>query len=143
MDLLDLKTTSQFNGYRSYNGSFYFIGSHGYWWSASEDDSNLAWYRYLNFNYGNVYRFNYSKQKAFSVRCLKDGNTFKNKTEITTSEKASELVDKFSNECLLTISGGKVAALIAVDEIKKILYDQDSMIRYDYWFEVKKEIEKL
>ena len=58
-------------------------------------------------------------------------------------EKASELVDKFSNECLLTTDGGKVAALIAVDEIKRILYDQDSMIRYDYWFEVKKEIEKL
>ena len=58
-------------------------------------------------------------------------------------EKASELVDKFSNKCLLTTDGGKVAALIAVDEIKRILYDQDLMIRYDYWFEVKKEIEKL
>jgi hypothetical protein len=58
-------------------------------------------------------------------------------------EKAKELIDKFSNECLLTISGGKVAALIAVDEIKRILYDQDLMIRYDYWFEVKQEIEKL
>ena len=58
-------------------------------------------------------------------------------------EKASELVDKFSNECLLTTDGGKVAALIAVDEIKRILYDQDSMTRYDYWFEVKKEINKL
>jgi len=62
---------------------------------------------------------------------------------MTPREKASELVDKFSNKCLLTTDGGKVAALIAVDEIKRILYDQDSMIRYDYWFEVKKEIEKL
>ena len=62
---------------------------------------------------------------------------------ILPKEKAKELVDKFSNECLLTIGGGRVAALIAVDEIKRILYDQDSMIRYDYWFEVKQEIEKL
>jgi hypothetical protein len=62
---------------------------------------------------------------------------------MTPREKASELVDKFSNKCLLTTDGGKVAALIAVDEIKRILYDQDSMIRYDYWFEVKQEIEKL
>ena len=62
---------------------------------------------------------------------------------ILPKEKAKELVDKFSNECLLTIGGGRVAALIAVDEIKRILYDQDLMIRYDYWFEVKKEIEKL
>ena len=58
-------------------------------------------------------------------------------------EKAKELVDKFSNECLLTIDGSKVAALIAVNEIKTVLYTQDSMIRYDYWYEVKKEIHKM
>ncbi len=63
--------------------------------------------------------------------------------DMTPKEKAKELVDIFSNECLLTTDGGKAAALIAVDEIKRILYDQDLMIRYDYWFEVKKEIEKL
>mgnify|MGYP000102811078 CR=1 FL=1 len=40
---------------------------------------------------------------------------------MTPREKASELVDKFSNKCLLTTDGGKVAALIAVDEIKRIL----------------------
>jgi len=61
---------------------------------------------------------------------------------MTPKEKAQELVDKFSNKCLLTTDGGKVAALIAVDEIKRILYDQDSMIRYDYWFKVKQELNK-
>jgi len=63
--------------------------------------------------------------------------------DMTPKEKAKELVDTYSYACLLTTDGGKVAALIAVDEIKKILYSQDLMIRYDYWFEVKKEIEKL
>ena len=63
--------------------------------------------------------------------------------DMTPKEKAKELVDIFSNECLLTTDGGKAAALIAVDEIKKILYSQDLMIRYDYWFEVKQEISKL
>ena len=63
--------------------------------------------------------------------------------DMTPKEKAKELVDIFSNECLLTTDGGKAAALIAVDEIKRILYSQDLMIRYEYWFEVKKEIEKL
>jgi hypothetical protein len=38
---------------------------------------------------------------------------------MTPKEKAIELVDKFSNEILLTINGGKVAALIAVDEVLK------------------------
>jgi hypothetical protein len=68
---------------------------------------------------------------------------------MTPKEKAIELVDKFSNEILLTINGGKVAALIAVDEILnqynsgkfdyKILNEEET----DYWEEVKQEIEKL
>ena len=62
---------------------------------------------------------------------------------MTPKEKAKELVDTYSYACLLTTDGGKVAALIAVDEIKKILYNQDSMTQYDYWYEVKKEVEKL
>ena len=58
---------------------------------------------------------------------------------MTPEEKAIEIVDKFSNEILLTINGGKVAALIAVDEcLKTCVY---SMIYY--WQEVKHEIEKL
>ena len=77
---------------------------------------------------------------------------------MTPQEKAKQLVDKFSNECLLTTEGGKVAALIAVDEIIKQfvgVYDslkdagvldsasiQDSA-NYKYWQEVKQEIEKL
>ena len=69
---------------------------------------------------------------------------------MTPREKAKELIDKFSNECLLTISGGKVAALIAVDEIIKECYNwngsdnvQWETKRFDYWNEVKQEIEKL
>lgn len=62
-------------------------------------------------------------------------------------EKAKELVYKFypsvqwklgQENCL---GRAKQCALIMVDEIKRILYNQDLMIQYDYWFEVKKEIE--
>jgi ABC-type arginine/histidine transport system permease subunit len=59
-------------------------------------------------------------------------------------DKAKELVDKFSNEILLTINGGKVAALIAVDEI--LNNDNNLFNTYsqnDYWLQVKQEIEKL
>jgi ABC-type arginine/histidine transport system permease subunit len=58
---------------------------------------------------------------------------------MTPKEKAIELVDKFSNEILLTINGGKVAALIAVDEIIRVLQDEQDW----YWEEVQQEIEKL
>ena len=69
---------------------------------------------------------------------------------MTPKEKAKELVDRVSNECLLTTDGGKVAALIAVDEIIKECYNwngsdnvQWETNRFDYWNEVKQEIEKL
>lgn len=63
---------------------------------------------------------------------------------MTPKEKAIELVEKYENECLLTIDGGKVAALIVVDEIitqyNFMTPNPDAKI---YWVQVKKEIEKL
>jgi hypothetical protein len=82
-----------------------------------------------------------------------------NKQVMTPKEKAKELVDKFNPLSLRTISDfdtkvpeykGKECALIAVDEIIKVIpryeYGQgekvDSEI-YEYYQEVKQEIEKL
>jgi len=70
------------------------------------------------------------------------------KNTMTPQEKAKQLVDKFSNECLLKTEGGKVAALIAVDELIKSVPYFDNMHFFDegageYWVEVKQEIEKL
>jgi len=66
---------------------------------------------------------------------------------MTPKDKAIELVDKFSNEILLTINGGKVAALIAVDEILNIYQIKNAAFDFyevrNYWQEVKTEIEKL
>jgi hypothetical protein len=66
---------------------------------------------------------------------------------MTSKEKAIELVDKFSNEILLTINGGKVAALIAVNEILEVIifnkYDDKYWYEEEYWNEVKQEIELL
>jgi hypothetical protein len=59
-------------------------------------------------------------------------------------EKASELIVNYQTAVAsLDYNEAKQCSLIMVNEIKRILYDQDLMIRYDYWFEVKKEIEKL
>jgi hypothetical protein len=59
-------------------------------------------------------------------------------------EKASELIINYQTTVTsLDYNEAKQCALVMVDEIKRILYDQDLMIRYDYWFEVEKEIEKL
>ncbi len=60
-------------GWRDYDGTFSSVGSNGYWWSATEDNSNDAWSRDLDCSDGDVYRSSYhDKRNAFSVRCLGD-----------------------------------------------------------------------
>ena len=59
-------------GYRYYDGTFDDVGRDGVWWSATEDNSNYAWSRGLDYGSGGVYRNNSSRRDAFSVRCLGD-----------------------------------------------------------------------
>jgi uncharacterized protein (TIGR02145 family) len=59
-------------GLRNSFGTFFNVGNDGNWWSSTEDDTPSAWYRYLSYYYGNVYRYGYSKGSGFSVRCLRD-----------------------------------------------------------------------
>lgn len=61
---------------------------------------------------------------------------------MTPKEKATQLVNDFSNECLLTTEGGKVAALIAVNEIL-LATGLETKGRFEFYLEVKKEIELL
>ncbi|MFA4907062.1 MAG: fibrobacter succinogenes major paralogous domain-containing protein [archaeon] len=59
-------------GSRHYSGTYDYIGSYGYWWSAAEHDSGSAWYRDLNYNCSDVYRYYNGKRYGFSVRCVGD-----------------------------------------------------------------------
>jgi uncharacterized protein (TIGR02145 family) len=68
--------SSEFNalpgGYRNLDGSFFNIRFDALFWSATETAINYAWYRYLDFNNGNVGRFDNRKSVGASVRCLRD-----------------------------------------------------------------------
>jgi uncharacterized protein (TIGR02145 family) len=59
-------------GYRFGNSQFYDVGNNGDWWSSSENNTNNAWFRNLNYNYGHIRRYDYDKTFGFSVRCIKD-----------------------------------------------------------------------
>ena len=59
-------------GNRNNNGNFNNIGDFGCWWSSSENNTNNAWNRNLNYQNGKVNRNNNNKENGFSVRCLKD-----------------------------------------------------------------------
>ncbi len=59
-------------GRRNYNGDFYYVGNYASFWSATENGTDYAYYRYLNYYSENVFTYDYHKVNAFSVRCLKD-----------------------------------------------------------------------
>ncbi len=59
-------------GRRFIDGVYYSFGSYGYWWSASELDTDRAWSRFLYSNDDSVYGTSSSKSSGVSVRCLRD-----------------------------------------------------------------------
>jgi uncharacterized protein (TIGR02145 family) len=58
-------------GYRYNNGTFYFLGNIGVFWSSTED-SKVVWYRGLHYGNTKLHRFNIYKDFGYSVRCIKD-----------------------------------------------------------------------
>ena len=57
------------NGGRNTGGGFWGVGSFGYWWTATESNSNSAWYRSMHYV---LVRDSYDMSNGFSARCLRD-----------------------------------------------------------------------
>ena len=53
-------------------GNFRLINTYGTYWTASEYDSDHAWYVYMTANAPSVTKTYIKKAYAFSVRCVKD-----------------------------------------------------------------------
>lgn len=72
---LSLNNSSGFSalpgGYRNENG-FYGIAQSGFWWSATNDNTNFAWSRDMNYIDDEIDRVGFYKPAGFSVRCIKD-----------------------------------------------------------------------
>lgn len=61
-----------FGGYRDRNGEFNEIGNKGYYWSATDDVTALAWGYYFDNANGRVNRLEISKKDAIFCRCIKN-----------------------------------------------------------------------
>lgn len=60
-------------GCRSVFGTFYNIGTEGYWWSSSESIySAYFYYRVMHYDSSNVSNWYLSLQPGLSIRCLRD-----------------------------------------------------------------------
>jgi uncharacterized protein (TIGR02145 family) len=61
-------------GYRYSSGGYSYPGSYGYWWSATENISNVTngYYRLIYYYNASIYGSDISKASGLSVRCIKD-----------------------------------------------------------------------
>jgi uncharacterized protein (TIGR02145 family) len=57
-------------GSRASGGSFGIDGNYGYWWTATEYDSDNAYYRYMHYYDDFVDEYYYYKSYGLSVRCI-------------------------------------------------------------------------
>jgi|TARA_B100001964_G_C14225134_1_gene597252 hypothetical protein len=67
-------------GYRNNNGNYNNMGNNSYFWSSTENNSNNAWNRNLNYNNSDANRNNNNKKNGFSVRCVRDLKLFENRS---------------------------------------------------------------
>jgi uncharacterized protein (TIGR02145 family) len=59
-------------GCRDYDGTYYVIGSFGYWWSSTGFDIGAAWSRFIGYDGSGGYSYGRFEQDGFSVRCVKN-----------------------------------------------------------------------
>ncbi len=59
-------------GYIFDGGTFFFIGSYGFWWSSGSYDTTNAWFRFLYYDNAIANRSLNDKGSGFSVRCVKN-----------------------------------------------------------------------
>ncbi|TVQ89264.1 MAG: hypothetical protein EA393_07315 [Bacteroidetes bacterium] len=56
----------------SWGGALFFVGHSGYWWSATEANTDRAWRRSIYYSLSHVNFDPSDKESGFSVRCVRD-----------------------------------------------------------------------
>jgi uncharacterized protein (TIGR02145 family) len=58
-------------GSRNSDGTVGGVGNYGYWWSATESDTDFAWFRYMDYNSRNAGRNYTGKELGHSIRLVR------------------------------------------------------------------------
>lgn len=64
--------TALSGGKRQSDGTFSELGVEGYWWSATQQLADYAYFRFMSYNHNNVNEGYFNKALGFSVRCVKN-----------------------------------------------------------------------
>jgi uncharacterized protein (TIGR02145 family) len=59
-------------GWRYYGGASEYMGYFSYWWSSTEGNRDISWWRQVGYVNSNFSRNTMSKKYGLSVRCIKD-----------------------------------------------------------------------
>lgn len=59
-------------GLRYYDGVFHDFGFSAYFWSSEVLTPGRLWFRYMDYEYSDLFRFNNSANIGFSIRCVRD-----------------------------------------------------------------------
>ncbi len=59
-------------GHRTSYGEFFTAMLFGYWWSATEYETNIVWCRYIHYYFSDLSTESYPRAYGLSVRCVKD-----------------------------------------------------------------------
>jgi len=60
------------SGIRNAGGEFMKIGEGASFWTSTEEEDDMAWFRSLHSDRGDIHRGCYKKSFAYNVRCVKD-----------------------------------------------------------------------
>lgn len=59
-------------GFRRDDGAFGFAGDDGYWWTATQENDEMAWVRGMSIASQMTYRDIFNKKSGLSVRCIRN-----------------------------------------------------------------------
>jgi uncharacterized protein (TIGR02145 family) len=59
-------------GLRYSDGVFHDFGFSAYFWTSEKASSGKFWFRYMDYEYSELFRFNNSVNIGFSIRCVRD-----------------------------------------------------------------------
>lgn len=62
------------SGYRNSDGDFGRIGKGTSFWTSTDGNQDMAWFRSLHSDRGDIHRGYYKKSFAYNVRCIKNNN---------------------------------------------------------------------
>jgi uncharacterized protein (TIGR02145 family) len=59
-------------GLRYYDGVYHDFGFSSYFWTSTASTPGRLWFRYMDYEYSDLFRFNNSDKIGFSIRCVRD-----------------------------------------------------------------------